>query len=371
MNSINRNNYELYFIDFIDGALAPDIKLELDEFLLKNPDLKLELDLMMDSDVALLPDVNLTMDKAGLKKTESIGSDNAEVFNQQCIARLEGDLTLLEQSDFDKYIKVNNDKASTYALFAKTKLVPDANILFANKGTIKRLAIISITHAQFSNIRAIAAALIVMLFSYALFTNFTEGNKVHFSLSDDHTSVRTVNTTSEKLYAHDVRLHSPLNKNHEISVQQTGSNILPKIIPVYERTDVVPNKLMALTNTTVKGGQFIEDQMNMNAIQYNFESSPEPAILLANNENSNSTAPLTVAEYATTVFKKQVLNQADEQINPKGIKLSEIADAGLKGISTLTDNKVIFKKDVSEDGRLLAFAFDAGFLGFSRTSGKK
>ena len=40
---INRNNYEMYFIDYLDGVLSPDLVSELLLFLDENPDLKEEL----------------------------------------------------------------------------------------------------------------------------------------------------------------------------------------------------------------------------------------------------------------------------------------------------------------------------------------
>ena len=42
--NINRNNYELFFIDFYDGNLTDAQKHELDLFLAENPNLKEECD---------------------------------------------------------------------------------------------------------------------------------------------------------------------------------------------------------------------------------------------------------------------------------------------------------------------------------------
>ena len=41
---INRNNYEAYFLDYIEGTLGFAEKAELEAFLVINPDLKIELD---------------------------------------------------------------------------------------------------------------------------------------------------------------------------------------------------------------------------------------------------------------------------------------------------------------------------------------
>jgi hypothetical protein len=44
MEKINRNNYESYFLDFLEGTLEEPLKAELMDFLKKNPDLAKELD---------------------------------------------------------------------------------------------------------------------------------------------------------------------------------------------------------------------------------------------------------------------------------------------------------------------------------------
>jgi len=64
---INRENYEVYFLDYLEGKLPPDLVDELLIFMDKNPDLKDEFEGL--DTVALAPDEDIVFEnKDSLKK---------------------------------------------------------------------------------------------------------------------------------------------------------------------------------------------------------------------------------------------------------------------------------------------------------------
>lgn len=72
--TINRNNYENFFLLYVDGELAPQQMLEVDAFCEKHPDLAEELQLLMDT--RLTPDNELTFEgKADLLQPELWDAD--------------------------------------------------------------------------------------------------------------------------------------------------------------------------------------------------------------------------------------------------------------------------------------------------------
>ena len=72
--TINRNNYENFFLLYVDGELAPQQMLEVDAFCEKHPDLAEELQLLMDT--RLTPDHELAFEgKADLLQPELWDAD--------------------------------------------------------------------------------------------------------------------------------------------------------------------------------------------------------------------------------------------------------------------------------------------------------
>ena len=69
--NINRNNYEVFFMDHLDGKLSPPLEQELRAFLVLNPDLAIEFE-DVQSSVQTLPthSPDIFPDKASLHKSE-------------------------------------------------------------------------------------------------------------------------------------------------------------------------------------------------------------------------------------------------------------------------------------------------------------
>lgn len=84
--NINRNNYETFFLLYVDGEMSPQEMLEVDAFCQKHPDLADELQLLMDT--RLNPEAEIAFaNKAALLKLEEWDADH--LTNEQ--------LTLLEK----------------------------------------------------------------------------------------------------------------------------------------------------------------------------------------------------------------------------------------------------------------------------------
>lgn len=117
---ITRENYEIYFIDFLEGNLSEEEIILVENFLENNPDLKEELELLDFESVNLKPTVSST-DFSFLKKEQAIDSENETNF---FIGKLEGDLSAEEEKMLTLYLKENPEKINLYESFQQTKLTP-------------------------------------------------------------------------------------------------------------------------------------------------------------------------------------------------------------------------------------------------------
>ena len=131
MLKINRDNYEAFIMDYMEGNLSPSQEDEFLKFMDANPDIKEEM--LEWEEVKINPPRDIYFQKKEiLKKTNTIFPDESP-FEEHCIAKLEGDLTKNEALLFDKYIKKEPERAQTFKLYSKTKLTPNYSIFFSEK----------------------------------------------------------------------------------------------------------------------------------------------------------------------------------------------------------------------------------------------
>lgn len=151
--NINRNNYEVYMIDYLDGNLSADQVAELKLFLDKNPDIKEEAE-------GIAPKINKRQEdtvefdeKSALKQIDSSGEEliNSTNCDTWFIAAVEGTLNKDELIRLDDYLKENPEKKNDFDLFMATKLEPEEHVTFENKNVLKANAVTPVNGIDASN----------------------------------------------------------------------------------------------------------------------------------------------------------------------------------------------------------------------------
>lgn len=131
---ITRNNYELFFIDYLEGNLSTNEKAMVENFLVENPDLKEELDLICSDELQLSDDSEPPLDFSFLKKEALINEENEDEF---FIGRIEQDLSQEQEKLLDLYLIENPSKREKMESYKQTILVPEL-MSFPNKRRLKR-----------------------------------------------------------------------------------------------------------------------------------------------------------------------------------------------------------------------------------------
>ena len=132
----DRSNYEVWFIDWLDGKLNENQAEELKRFLGENPDLKEEMEML--PFLELKPEESGFRYKATLMKTPESYTESQ--FEYLCIAHLENDLTPGQSSELMDIISRDPERKKRFDLIQRTKLTPD-NVSFPGKSSVKRLTI--------------------------------------------------------------------------------------------------------------------------------------------------------------------------------------------------------------------------------------
>jgi len=125
---INRDNYEPFFLDYLEGNLDENYIDQFLDFLEQNPDLKEELQ--------LFDNIHLPQEQVLFKGKEQLYKpvlNDASVFDMKTIAFLEGDLNDEDRKSFESYMALHPELQKEYELFAKTRLVADTEIKFPHK----------------------------------------------------------------------------------------------------------------------------------------------------------------------------------------------------------------------------------------------
>ena len=178
---ITIENYEIYYLDYLDGNLSEELSEALRLFLMHHPDLVIE-----ETNVRLNPEEIDYANKAELKvwdEDEVITLNNVELFT---IAAEEKLLSTTKQIELSRFTQEHSSLQNELSYYTLTKLQPNLNWVYTDKNKLKRKNTIALW-PWFS-----AAAAVILLFSItSLFdTNnanvrYTKSNEVDLSISSE------------------------------------------------------------------------------------------------------------------------------------------------------------------------------------------
>ncbi len=131
--NINRSNYEVYFLDYLDGNLPDDQVDDFLDFLNNNPDLRDELNAV--SSLTIPADIHVFKNKEVLLKNELTESSP---FDYRAVAFMENDLPEEDQTAFLNEITSDTEKEKQFDWFLKTRLQPDSTIVFPDKASLRK-----------------------------------------------------------------------------------------------------------------------------------------------------------------------------------------------------------------------------------------
>ncbi|MEE4260355.1 MAG: hypothetical protein V2I62_11375 [Bacteroidales bacterium] len=134
---INRNNYEVFFIDFNDGKLTDEQQLEMELFLERHPDLKMEFD-EFESITVDAAKISFSQ-KQALKKPEivEVAGIHEDNYEEAYIAWYENDLHADEKASLMSFIKANPHLEKEFQSH-KLLLIKKEDVVFEDKEALKK-----------------------------------------------------------------------------------------------------------------------------------------------------------------------------------------------------------------------------------------
>lgn len=134
--TINLNNYEEYFILYMDNELANDDRSLVEDFVQKHPDLKEELDILLQ--YKAVPDTSIVFGgKEELMMYDNTTALTMDNYEEWLVLYMDNELTSEQKIVVDQFIATNPPVKAEFALLQRTRLHPE-QIIFDDKESLYR-----------------------------------------------------------------------------------------------------------------------------------------------------------------------------------------------------------------------------------------
>ena len=340
---INRNNYEPYFIDYLEGNLDENLVDDFIEFLTSNPDLKEELSLF--EPVSVEPGEVVFGKKNQLYKERF---DLESEFSENAIANLEGDLSAPEKAAFEKYIANHPERKRDLELFEKTKLVADESIVFVRKNDLYKTSILKTLFYWSGRV----AAVLVVAFLVYFFVDQIEKPKMG--------SEPVVANQENKMTEEQQTVSTPAKENN--NQQQFAKAEKPKAKVAGKQEEklvrVQPEEKTEQNQAETEVLAFAEnEQVHFTELTPVF-AAIEPEMPEATLETMYITIP-----QAEPYDERLLVDVVKEKTGIEKISINKITKAGLNLFASISKEKFSYQTD--ESGKVTEIIYDSRLLAFT------
>lgn len=372
---INRENYEAYLLDYMEGTLSPETEKDLVKFMADNPDLYYAIDL---HDITVLPEKINFPYKESIKKGGLNREINRDNFEQFCIARAEGDLPSSAEKKLHLFLEKNPDCAGVANLYGNLILKADKTLIFPDKHLLKKKEPSMRQVSGYFNKRTLyravsVAASVVIIVSVWIFTQ--NGRLLNKSIYGPVTGESSLSV--EKAPAVDLMerisadiLQYPtgqINTDFLTANLTINNQVLPDVpdevnqpagIPSCSdrKSDLLPpaSPRINIKGTVISSGSQSGIRQVYLAGLYRSPSSTQVR---------NASGPGSFIN-GLTGFVAQFSDNDSER---ERLTLWDLADAGIKGINSLAGTDLHIDREYDQYGDLVSLEFTSRNVEFQRS----
>jgi hypothetical protein len=298
--TINRHNYEEYFLLYIDNELTVQERKAVEIFIKQNIDLQQEFDLLHDS--ILTEDPIIFIDKESLLKSESVPS----YLQEKLLLLIDGELDKNENAKIAEQILNDAALKNEFELLKKTKLTTDNHIVFEHKNLLYKNE-----HSKLVVMRWRKIAVAAMLIGAGLWGTLGYFQKESASIFTETASGIPVNKSGTANKKSNVDIDKVSEKNDDgniaLNIQVQDENSFTK------DTKIVASKMVTTKLVETSKPLNIEKQAVATLTIQPSNNLPKPYSESISNEqyNKNDVAGVTIA-------KKEMPNAMDNATNITG-----------------------------------------------------
>lgn len=351
--NINRNNYEVYIMDYLDGNLSTQDSIILFEFLDKHPDLKEEFEAFKEGPKITQNTDTLKNKKILLKNYDQIETVTSRNFEELCAAYYEGDLHKKIKKKLKAWLKENPSYKADFELFGKIKYLPDYHIRYKGKEELQKgITIKSIKRPVYYAVSLAASALILVSIYLGVRNKSPKLEEPISTISAETEDKQNI------VYAENMAT----NKKEVPEFIQSKQNVHISANPSYQSADNAQNlpKLerrqiaeIYIPETTTAIKPLTTNPHRSNSTLFQEKSSNSSLAKAENTLKQISTAPRKIKE----IVKSEELSRQT---------MWEVAEKGIESINYLTEADIKLSRQTDENGRTKYIALNTESFDFQR-----
>jgi hypothetical protein len=356
---IDRTNYEIWFIDWLDGNLTEAQIEQLNLFLSHNPDLREEFDDICTDTTHRGQDKKTFPQKDQLKK--SMKEIPADQFEFLCVAHLENDLTEDQKNELYEIIEQDADRKRTFELIQKTRLSLSA-VTFKHKNLLLKK-----TFAQkvirMSVIGLSAAAVILMI----IVTQLKNPRSLSLPVNRAAQNIVTSRVTAKPSPANVIAKIPERNKTGNVTLKKgTGQAKTLKENPLTGKAEPA---LSVQKDTLVRSNAIPE--LITEKIVFNKDINIDRAFItnsLVASDINFSLPPSddgrsNIGRFLAKTIRIKILKEKTTRDAP--LRAYEVAEAGVAGLNKLLGWEMALTEKNDEAGNLKSVYFSSRILKFN------
>jgi hypothetical protein len=325
---LNRNNYEEFFLLYIDNELSAAERNAVELFVQDNADLKAELN--------TLQQTVYKADAAVYENKKELLKDEFAVLQQNLLFYIDDELSDSDKLTVEKLLKADSSAGKELALLQKTKLQPDTAIIFANKKLLYRKGGGKVIGLPW---RRIAAAAILLGFGTWATVTFINSNK------NDEATVAINSNAEPATKKQNTDTATPALTAPQKTVEEINTANIKQAIPDnktpenYQLQNNTPQNLPQQNNNTIAAKEKNKKPGN---------NLPKPDYEKINNEESNESYASNVKPSDNTTDKinsgnKVTVDVANDYPKTETVNGYELnASLTESGAGENNDNKILY-----------------------------
>jgi len=357
---INRNNYEAWLLDLFEGNLSPEQEADVALFLEQNPDLKVDAEEF--DKVSLPPEKQIRLDNSFTGKLKRpiispVGKINSSNYEDFFIAWYEDTLRDDEKVNLEQFLHENPEFNEEFLLYGKIKLPKEKGIIYPDKNSLKKTAIIPL-YSKIGVIASVAAACIAVLLIFKPFTQSTVSNDQismlqtkPFILSAEAPEIAMRPTTATLVHYESV-------VNNFTSPEPDPESTIP---PTMEQQIYPMPKLRPVPLPVDQAQQFVPPSNEYTLMMDYLRMREEMETAQAQQGTENK----TLAEKMISGLSKD-MNKSNKKVS-----VLSVLEYGITQYHKLTNKPVTVEKEINDEGETSAFKISTENFGVAHRKAEK
>lgn len=344
---ICRENYEIWFTDWLDNNLTSRQTDELYAFLEQNVDLRDEFNDL--AGIKLEPEKILYPGKDMLRKSSS--EIDLTQFDLLCAAMVEKDLSSVQEREMQEIISSDEERKKTSEIFGMLKLHPPGEVYSGKNKLLRKTAGQKIFRLAAIGLSAAATIAFIVTIGF-LRPSLTSPSFQGIGMISDEMTPSGIqqNPGSEPVNSTPVdsaenvppAIEEPVAEEKELQAEPDAPEL------IMER-ETVPQKVALNVSSSLTRG---EESNSLIASSVSFVAEE---VQIDDDNRSN------VGRFLAQTFRTKVLDEASDE----PVKGYEIAEVGINGINKLLGWDMALSRNSDENGEIKSVYFSSRMLKFN------